>query len=197
MRELKTEQFVGRPMPRREDRRLLTGRGRYVADLVLPGTLHAAFVRSPVAHGRIRSVDLSRAAAVPGVVHVLTGAELRAQLPPGPHQPVPMPAKWRAAVKHKISNPPQPLLAFDKVRFVGEPLAVIVAESRYIAEDAAELAVADVEALPTVADVEDALKPGAPLVHEEMGDNVNGEISIRKGDVDTALAKASHRLKRR
>src|SRR5712672_980045 len=180
MRELKSEQFVGRPMPRREDRRLLTGRGRYVADLVLPGMLHAAFVRSPVAHGRIRSVDLSQAAKVPAVVHVLTGAELRAQLP-SRHQPVPMPAKWRAAVKHRISNPPQPLLAFDKVRFVGEPLAVIVAESRYVAEDAAELAVVDVEMLPTVMDGEAALKPGAALVHEEIGDNINGEISIRKG----------------
>jgi len=197
MRELKTEQFVGRAMPRREDRRLLTGRGRYVADFVLPRTLHAVFVRSPVAHGRIRSVDLSLAAKVPGVIHVLTGAEIRAQLPRGPNQPAPMPAKWRAAVKHRVSNPPQPLLAFDKVRFVGEPLAVIVAESRYIAEDAAELAVVDVETLPTVVHVQDALEPGAPLVHEEIGDNVNGEISIRKGDVDAALAKASHRLKRR
>src|SRR5262245_22034476 len=110
MRELKTEQFVGRPMPRREDRRLLTGRGRYVADLILPQTLHAAFVRSPVAHGRIRSIDLSHAAKMPGVVHVLTGGELRAQLPPGLHKPVPMPAKWRTEVKHRISNPPQPLL---------------------------------------------------------------------------------------
>jgi carbon-monoxide dehydrogenase large subunit len=197
MRELKTGRFVGRPMPRREDRRLLTGRGRYVADLVLPGTLHAAFVRSQVAHGRIRSVDLSRAAKVPGVVHVLTGSELRAQLPPGRHQPVPMPAKWRAAVKHRISNPPQPLLALDKVRFVGEPLAVIVAESRYAAEDAAELAVVDVEMLPTVRDGGEALKPGATLVHEEIGDNINGEMSIRKGDVDAAMAQAPHRLRRR
>jgi carbon-monoxide dehydrogenase large subunit len=196
MRELKADQFVGRAMPRREDQRLLTGRGRYVADVALPRMLHAVFVRSPVAHGRIRSVDLSQAAKVPGVIHVLTGVQLRAQLPPGPHQPVTMPAKWRAAVKHRISNPPQPLLAFDKVRFVGEPLAVIVAESRYIAEDAAELAAVDVETLPTVVDVQNALKPGAPLLHEEIGDNINGEISIHKGDVDAAMAQAPHRLKR-
>src|SRR5437868_6896743 len=100
MRELKTEQFVGRPMPRREDRRLLTGRGQYVSDLVLPRMLHAAFVRSRVAHARIRSVDLSHAAKIPGVVCVLSGAELRLQLPPAPRsQGVPMPAKWRAAVQ--------------------------------------------------------------------------------------------------
>src|SRR4051812_47531655 len=136
MRELKTGQFVGRPMPRREDRRMLTGRGQFVADLVLPRMLHATFIRSSLAHGRIRSIDLSQAAAVPGVVCVLSGADLRAQLPPLPQQTVPMPAKWRASVRHKVDNPPQPLLAFDTVRFVGEPIAVIVAESRYIAEDA-------------------------------------------------------------
>ena len=102
-----------------------------------------------------------------------------------------MPAKWRASVKHRISNPPQPLLAFDKVRFVGEPLAVIVAESRYIAEDAAKLAVIDVETLPTVVDVEDALKPGAPLVHEEIGDNINGEISTLQSQVATLQSQMS------
>ena len=129
MRELKTGQFVGRPMPRREDRRMLTGRGQFVADLVLPRMLHATFIRSSVAHARIRSVDLSRAATSPGVICVLSGADLRSQLPPLPQQTVPMPAKWRASVRHKVDNPPQPLLAFDNVRFVGEPIAVIVAES--------------------------------------------------------------------
>jgi aerobic carbon-monoxide dehydrogenase large subunit len=198
MRELKTDNFVGRPMLRREDHRMLTGRGQYVADLVLPRMLHAVFVRSRAAHGRIRSVDLSSSAKVPGVVCVLSGAELRAQLPPAPDkQGVPMPAKWRASVQHKLDNPFQPLLAFDKVRFVGEPVAVIVAESRYVAEDAAELAIIDVDPLDAVVDVEDALCSASPLVHEKLGDNLNGEIILRKGNVETALAQSPHRIKRR
>jgi aerobic carbon-monoxide dehydrogenase large subunit len=198
MRELKPDQFVGRPMLRREDHRMLTGRGQYVADLVLPRMLHAAFVRSRVAHGRIRSIDLSKAAKIPGVVCVLSGAELRLQLPPAPDtQGVPMPGKWRASVQHKIDNPFQPLLAFDKVRFVGEPIAVIVAESRYIAEDAIELAVVHVDPLDPVVDVEDALRPGSAPVHEKLGHNLNGEIIIRKGCVEKALTQSPRRIKRR
>jgi carbon-monoxide dehydrogenase large subunit len=197
MREHKTERFVGRRMPRREDRRLLTGQGQYVADLALPGMLHAAFIRSSVAHGKIRAVDLREAAAVSGVAYVLTGADFRKQAPPGPPHEVPMPAKWRAVVRHKSDNPRQPPLAFEKVRYVGEPLAVIVADSRYAAEDAAALAVVDIEPLPPVLDVDAALKPSSPLVHEELGHNVNGELSIAKGDVDLALSRAPHKIKRR
>src|SRR5262245_6448867 len=197
MRELKTEQFVGRPMPRREDRRMLTGRAQYVPDMVLPRMVHAVFVRSPVAHGTIKSVDLSEAAKVPGVVRVLTGAELAAVIPPGRHRPVPMPEKWRALVKHRMDNPMQPLLASDKVRYVGEPIGVIVAESRYIAEDAAEKAIVEIEPLTPIVDIEDALKPDAPLVHEAIKDNLNGEIFFQTGDVDAAMQKAPHRIKRR
>ena len=122
MRELKTEQFVGRAMPRREDRRLLTGRGRYVADFVLPRTLHAVFVRSPVAHGRIRSVDLSLAAKVPGVIHVLTGAEIRAQLPRGPNQPAPMPAKWRELPDYLYTIQVAVDAATQELQFVSPPV---------------------------------------------------------------------------
>src|ERR1700687_2500231 len=121
--------FVGRPILRREDRRLLTGRGQFIADLDLPHLLHAVFVRSPVAHARIRSVDLSRAAAAPGVVLVRGGAELAQLVPPVPETQVSLPSKWTALVQHKFINPQQPLLAHDKVRHVGEAIAVIVAES--------------------------------------------------------------------
>jgi len=145
MRDAESTGFVGRSIPRREDHRLLTGGGQYVGDLTLPGMLHVAFVRSPVAHARIRSVDLSRAAALPGVVFTLSGAELLRALPPIPDNQLVLPSKWKAAVPHRILNPQQPLLATDKVRHVGEAVAVIVAENRYIAEDAADLVVLDLE----------------------------------------------------
>jgi carbon-monoxide dehydrogenase large subunit len=188
--------FVGRPLLRREDRRLLIGQGQYVADLVLPHMLHAALVRSPLAHARIRSVDLSKAAAVPGVIYALTGAELARLLPPAPDRQYLMPAKWRAQVPHKILSPRQPLLVADKVRHFGEPLAVIVAESRYAAEDAAALAVLDLEPLPAVTDAEAALAPGAALVHDHFGTNLIGEFTVGKGDVDRALRTAPHRISR-
>ncbi|MGZ3352471.1 MAG: xanthine dehydrogenase family protein molybdopterin-binding subunit, partial [Xanthobacteraceae bacterium] len=136
-------EYVGRSVPRREDRRLLMGRGQFVADLKLPDTLHAVFVRSQVAHARIRSVDLSRAATAPGVAYVLNGAELAQLLPPVPDTQLSLPRKWTTQVQHAFLNPQQPLLAYDKVRHVGEALAVILAESRYLAEDAAELVTVD------------------------------------------------------
>src|SRR5262249_21487563 len=131
--------FVGRSILRREDKRLLTGRGQFIADFVLPGMLHAVFVRSPVAHARIRGVDLARAAAAPGVVLALGGPELAQQLPPVADIQVSLPRKWTTLIQHKFINPQQPLLAHDKVRHVGEAVAVVVAENRQAAEDAAQL----------------------------------------------------------
>lgn len=127
--------FIGRPMPRREDHRLLTGGGQFIADLMLPGMLRAAFVRSAAAHARIRSVDLSRARAAPGVVYAIAGPELMELLPPVPDTQLSLPRKWTAQVQHTLLNPQQPLLAHDKVRHVGEAVAVVPAGSRYRAED--------------------------------------------------------------
>src|ERR1700719_3120534 len=131
--------YVGRSLLRREDRRLLTGRGQFVADLELPRLLHAAFLRSPAAHAHIRRVDLARAAALPGVVLAISGADLLRLLPPVPDAQLVLPRKWTTQVQHSFNNPQQPLLAYDKVRHVGEAVAVVIAESRYQAEDAAEL----------------------------------------------------------
>ena len=156
--------YVGRSLLRREDRRLLTGQGQFIADLVLPRMLHAVLVRSPVAHARIRSVDLSRAAAAPGLVLALNGADLLQLLPPVPEGQISLPRKWTSVIQHKFLNPQQPLLAHDKVRHVGEAVAVIVAESRDQAEDAAERVTWDLEELPAVVDPEAALAPGAPFV---------------------------------
>ena len=189
--------FVGRPLRRREDARLLTGQGLYIADLMLPRMLHAVFVRSPAAHARIRGVDLSGARQVPGVVYALDGIELAKMVPPVSDTQLSLPKKWTAQVQHKFLNPQQPLLAHDKVRHVGEAVAVIVAENRYLAEDAAALVTLDLEALPALTDAEAALAAGAPVVHDKLKTNLIGEFTIAKGDVEAALARAPHRLKRR
>src|SRR5215475_5211942 len=107
--------FIGRSMTRREDRRLLMGRGQYIADLELPHMLHAVFVRSPVAHARIKHIDVSRAAAAPGVVYALTGPDLARVLPPVSDTQLALPSKWTALVQHTFINPQQPLLAHDTV----------------------------------------------------------------------------------
>jgi carbon-monoxide dehydrogenase large subunit len=189
--------FVGKSVPRREDARLLAGKGQYVADLELPGMLHAAFVRSPVAHARIRSLDASRARQAPGVVLVLGGAELQQALPPVRDNQLPLPGKWKAAIAHRILNPRQPLLAIDKARHVGEAVAVVVAESQLAAEDAAELVTVDYQDLPAIVDPEAALVAGAPLVHEQLQTNEIGWFAVRKGDAAQALAAAPHRIRRR
>jgi carbon-monoxide dehydrogenase large subunit len=189
--------YVGRSLQRREDRRLLTGEGQFVADLALPRMLHAVFVRSPLAHARIRGVDLTRAAAVPGVALALNGANLLQMLPPVPEGQISLPRKWTTMIQHKFLNPRQPLLAHDKVRHVGEAVAVIVAESRDLAEDAAELVGLDLDELPAVVDPETALQAGAPIVHDRYDTNLIGAFSLGKGDAAAALAAAPHRLARR
>ena len=174
--------FVGRSILRREDRRLLTGHGQFIADLELPRMLHAVFVRSPVAHARIRAVDLSRAAAAPGVVYVLSGAEL-AMLPPRAGHRYFAAGKWTTQVQHKFINPASPA-GPRQGPACRRGLAVIVAESRYAAEDAAALVDLDLEPLPAVVDPEAALRPGAPIVHEQFGTNLIGAFTVGKGDVE-------------
>src|SRR5713226_4138699 len=177
--------YIGRSLLRREDRRLLTGQGQFVADLVLPRMLHAVLVRSPLAHARIRNVDLTRAAAAPGVALALNGADLLQLLPPVPEGQISLPSKWTTHVQHKFLNPRQPLLAHDKVRHVGEALAIIVAETRYEAEDAAELVSSDLEELPAVVDPEAALNTGTAIVHDRFDTNLIGQFSVGKGDADS------------
>ena len=189
--------FIGRSLTRREDRRLLTGRGQFIADFELPRMLHAVFVRSPLAHARIKAVDLSRAKAAPRVVYVLGGPELAQLLPPVSDTQLALPSKWTTQVQHKFINPQQPLLAHDKVRHVGEAVAVVVAQTRYAAEDAAQLVELDLDPLPAVLDPDSALTAGAPIVHDRFGTNLIGSFTIEKGDVERAMGRAPHRLKRR
>ncbi len=189
--------YVGRSLLRREDRRLLTGQGQFIADLVLPRMLHAVVVRSEIAHAIIRAVDLSAAATAPGVMLALNGADLLRLLPPVPEGQLSLPSKWTSVIQHKFLSPQQPLLAHDKVRHVGEAIAVIVAETRDQAEDAAELVRADLEELSAVIDPEQALRPDSPVVHDRFHTNLIGSFSVGRGNFDAALARAPHSLRRR
>src|SRR4051794_2688535 len=177
-----TSSTAAPPVPRKEDEALLTGQATFVADIAVPGMAHAAVLRSPHAHARILAVDASRARALPGVLAVFEGADVHAEMGSLP-QSVPHPA-----LKPFTEHP----LAWDRVRYVGEPVAMVVAASRHIAEDALDLIEVDYEPLPAVLDIEQALEPGAPLVQEEAGDNVAGTLAQQVGDVARAFRDAPH-----
>jgi carbon-monoxide dehydrogenase large subunit len=196
MREL-GDQYVGRPVARREDKRLLVGEGRYVADIQLPRMVHVAFARSQVPHARIAGVDLARARAAPGVVFALDGKEARAHLEPISGMQVVAPKGWRDRVDHKFNIPAQPVMAHDKVRYVGEPYALVVAADRYLAEDAAELIEARLEPLPAAADADAAVASGAARVHDDIEGNVAAYMHVVKGRGAAALGSSPRRLKRR
>src|SRR5213594_3667142 len=169
--------WIGKPVRRVEDARLLTGRGRYIDDHPpVANVHHAAIVRSPHAHARIRGYDLTAALAVDGVVGAITGEDvLRHTKPFGVG--VTAPVHYYCA-------------ATDKVRFVGEPVAVVVAKSRYVAEDAAELVRVSYEPLPAVVDPERALEPDAPVLHDAVGTNLAGHRRLVYGDPDRAFREA-------
>ncbi len=173
--------WVGQSVPRVEDAALLTGRARFIDDLgTPPGTLHAAIVRSPHAHALVASVDTARARALPGVAAVLTGAELRA-----------LSASLVVGVKAPIECWP---IAIDRVRYVGEPVAVVVARDRYIAEDAADLTEVDYERLPAIVDPVAALASDAPVLHDGLGGNLASDRRFRFGDPESEFAAAAHRI---
>ena len=179
-------------VPRNEDARLLTGRALFVDDVQLPGMLHVAFVRSEHAHGRLTSVDVSAARLRPGVHAVYTAADLGDYLKPGPIlvSPPPIPN----LVFHPCTQLP---LATDKVRHVGEPIAMIVADSRYVAEDAIRDVVVEVDPIDAVVDLEKGLAPDAPLIHEHLTSNLAAHVVQRKGDYLSAKQKADIIVKRR
>ncbi|HET9249324.1 MAG TPA: molybdopterin cofactor-binding domain-containing protein, partial [Actinomycetota bacterium] len=158
-----TEKYVGRPVLRKEDAPLVKGEGRYLDNMSLPGMLHMAVVRSPFAHARIASVDLSKALEMPGVMGAWSGAELADEWA------APLPMVWPITEDIKTSD--HWPLTKDKARFQGDGVAVVLAETRGQASDAAEAVVVEYEQLDPVLDVEEAMKDGAPLVHEELGTN--------------------------
>jgi aerobic carbon-monoxide dehydrogenase large subunit len=184
MTAIAAERYTGASIKRSEDPRILTGGGRYVDDIKLPGMLHAAFVRSPMAHARVLSVDASAARELPGVVAVYTGADLEAMTVPGPDA-------LMALMGWQGPTPQFTLLATDKVRFAGDPVAVVIAESRYLAEDGCELVAVEYDDLPPVMNASFALDPSSPPLFANLGDNIAKPHSRDEfGDVPATFADA-------
>ncbi|MBU8546013.1 MULTISPECIES: xanthine dehydrogenase family protein molybdopterin-binding subunit [Roseomonadaceae] len=182
----------GRPLTRNEDPRLLRGEALFVDDVELPGLLHVAFFRSPHAHARLLSIDVEAAKARPGVVAVVTAADLGEYWQPGPLLVPPPPVP--GMVFHQRCQVP---LVRDTARHVGEPVVMVLAESRYIAEDAVGDILVEWETLPAVGDLEAALQPDAPLVHDDLDSNIAARVHQARGDY-AAAARAAHLvLKRR
>jgi carbon-monoxide dehydrogenase large subunit len=175
---------LGAPVKRREDLRFITGRGRYLDDITLPGMAHMAILRSPYAHARIRSIDRSAAKAMPGVLAVFTSADI-------PYNPLPMawPAGGASGLRNNVNTPR--VLATDDVKWTGEGVAAVVAETAAQAEDALAAIAVDWEPLPAVVDAEAATKPGAPQLHENAPNNIVFEWSVGdRAGTEAAIAGA-------
>jgi 2-furoyl-CoA dehydrogenase large subunit len=172
---------VGQSVPRVEDDALLSGRGRYGDDIgVRPGTLHAAVLRSPHAHAELLGLDASAALAMPGVRAVLTGEDVQ---------------RWSQPFVVGVKQPMEHwALAVDRVRYVGEAVAVVIAESRYLAEDGLDAIRVNYRSLPAVIDIEKAMTPEAPVLHPAVGSNVVSDRSFSYGDAPAAFAQAAHRV---
>ena len=177
--------LVGQPLRRLEDRRFLTGAGRYIADIAAPGALHLHMVRSPHAHAGVRGIDTAAAAASPGVAGVFTAADLAGLGP--------IPCSTAVATDGPMRVPARYTLASDRVRYVGEPVAFVVADTPMRAQDAAEAVAVDYEPLPCVVEADAALAAGAPVLWGEVPGNL--AFRFRKGDADaveSAMASATH-----
>ncbi len=181
MAHASTTAAIGARLPRRELRRLLAGRGRYIDDVKLPRMLHACFVRSPHPHAKILSIDAAAAKSAPGVAAVLTAAEINPRCQP-----------FVGVALHRPGHrsAPQFLLAEDRAVWQGQPVALIAAETRAQAEDAAELVTVEWEPLPAVVDQLAAIAPGAPVLHPALGDNLAFDFSLEKGEPAKAFAAA-------
>src|SRR5216683_5797032 len=171
--------FIGSSVQRVEDQRILTGHGHYVDDISLPGMLHAAFLRSPYAHARIVRIDVSAARAMLGVVAVFIGEDMQRLVGP-------MSVQDQTGMRNPTFHP----LASDRVRLVGDPVALVVAESRYVAEDARDVIEVEYEPLQPVVTIEDALDPNRPALFDEVGSNILYQHSATHGDVDATFARA-------
>jgi len=177
----KPNSYIGRSVARPDAKRLVEGQGNYVDDIQLPRMIHAAFVRSPYAHAEIVSIDTSAALAVPGVVAVFTASEINSQLLP-----------WVGTLTHLkgLRSPPQLPLADQVAHWQGEPIVMVVAQSRAIAEDACELVALDFNPLTPLCDAAEALKNDSPVMHAEYDNNLAWEKKVDAGDVDTAFNRS-------
>ena len=174
--------YIGRSVPRPNARRLLHGRGQFVDDIVLPRMAHVAFWRSPFAHARIKAIERDAAARSPGVIRVVTGAEIAEICKP-----------WVGVLAHLqgIKSAPQYPLAMERACWQGEAVAAVVASTRRAAEDALERLTVELEELPAVTDMASALDPATPVIHPELGDNLTFERKLEVGDVDGAFERAA------
>jgi len=185
--------LIGKRVVRNEDPYLLTGQAQFVDDVRLPGMLHAAFLRSEHAHARLRRVDVSKARRHPGVVAVFMAEDMGKDWFPGPPLVSPPPTV-KEVVFHSRRQVP---LAKDKIRHAGEAIAVVIAESRYLAEDAVEEIEVEYEPLPVVLDLEKALEPDSPLVHDDLESNLAARLYQKKGDYEAARRQADVIVRRR
>src|SRR4051812_30028635 len=175
--------YIGSRVERKEDLRLVTGRGRFVDDVALPGQLAAAFVRSYIARGKIVGIDTAAAASLPGVHAVYTGADLNGDAGP----------MYHSLFGPNVPQFPQRPLAVTSVEFVGDPVAIVVADNRYVAEDACELVEVSYEPLTPILDAEQAVAATDDLIHPTLGTNVVASVPlIEKGDVLATVAGAAH-----
>ncbi len=188
-----THKYIGKRIKRIEDPRLLTGQALFVDDVEIPGMLHAAFLRSDYAHAYLRSIDAADARRRPGVVAVFTAEDMGDDWAPGPPLVSPPPTIENVLFNSRTQVP----LAKDKVRHAGEPIAVVIAESRYIAEDAVEDIFVDLEPLEVVADLEKALEPDSALVHDDLDGNLAAHLVQVKGDYAAIRDRADLVVKRR
>lgn len=182
--------YIGKSVKRVEDKRFVTGQGNYTDDIVLPGMTYGYILRSPYAHAEIVSVDTAAAAAMPGVVAIFTGKDIAATGIVG------VPTGWQVNFRNgdRMKEPPHPLLVADKVRHVGDGVAIVIAESRTQAIDAAEAIEIEYKVLPAVANPAKAAAPGAPLVHDDAPGNLafDWELGNPVSEVDAALAASHH-----
>jgi carbon-monoxide dehydrogenase large subunit len=188
-----TKKYIGKRIKRNEDPTLLTGQALFVDDVNIPGMLHAAFVRSDYAHARIKSIDVAAARQRPGVVAVITAEDMGDDWQPGPPLVSPPPTV-EDVVFHSRRQVP---LVKDKVRHAGEAIVVVVAESRYIAEDAVEDVWVEYEPLPAVVDLEKGLQPDSNLVHDDLESNLAAQLFQRKGDYEAAKEQADLVIQKR
>ena len=185
---------IGQPVPRQEDPTLLKGQGRYSDDIQLPNAAHAVMVRSQIAHGIIKGIDIAEAQKMPGVLGVWTGADLNAAGYGTLKTLIPVANRDGSPMK----TPTRHSLATDKVRFVGDPVAFVVADTLAQAKDAAEMVMMDIEALPAVTDAREAAEPGAPIVFDDAPGNICVDYHYGEADkVADAFAKAAHVTKLR
>ncbi|HEX6230596.1 MAG TPA: xanthine dehydrogenase family protein molybdopterin-binding subunit [Actinomycetota bacterium] len=196
--EVRPPDYVGRRLRRKEDLRLITGRAQHVGDLRMPGTVHVAVLRSTFAHADLTGIDASAALETEGVIAFVTAADLEGKMGPFVEAArTEISALLMEKVNPTLKSCPMPVLAQGRVFWVGQPIAAVVAADRYVAEDVLERVEVEYEPLPAVADPEAALRPDAPILHPELGDNVQTSFTVEAGDVDAAFATAPHILRAR